>query len=117
MPGVATCSHSGVGNLHPMILFDANTRRTAQGEARRMILELWSRPAHLTGELGVGLGKIKQMCAQFAVPELTPFPRREGRVRPRQLLNPARPCPSCIAGRVGRDHIHGQLPHPELPRF
>ena len=84
---VANVFHAGDGNMHPLILFDAN----APGEMDRAetigarILELCVEVGgSITGEHGVGREKINQMCAQFNSDELTLFHARQGRVRSRR---------------------------------
>ena len=84
---VANVFHAGDGNMHPLILFDAN----APGEMERAealgarILELCvAVGGSITGEHGVGREKINQMCAQFNSDELMFFHARQGRVRPRR---------------------------------
>ncbi len=119
---VANVFHAGDGNLHPLILFDANT----PGELERAedfggrILELCVEAGGtITGEHGVGLEKIKQMCAQFAAPELTRFHDVKAAFDPERLLNPGKAVPELHrCAEWGAMHVHaGQLPHPELPRF
>ena len=119
---VANVFHAGDGNLHPLILFDANT----PGELARAedfggrILELCVEAGGtITGEHGVGLEKIKQMCAQFAAPELARFHDVKTAFDPVRLLNPGKAVPELHrCAEWGAMHVHaGQLPHPELPRF
>jgi glycolate oxidase len=119
---VANVFHAGDGNLHPLILFDANT----PGELARAedfggrILELCVEVGGtVTGEHGVGLEKINQMCAQFAAPELTRFHEVKAAFDPDTLLNPGKAVPELHrCAEWGAMHVHGgQLPHPELPRF
>ncbi|MDO9387389.1 MAG: FAD-linked oxidase C-terminal domain-containing protein, partial [Thiobacillus sp.] len=119
---VANVFHAGDGNLHPLILFDANT----PGELHKAenfggrILELCVEVGGtITGEHGVGLEKIKQMCVQFATPELTRFHEVKSAFDPDKLLNPGKAVPELHrCAEWGAMHIHGgQLPHPELPRF
>ncbi|MFH1819477.1 MAG: FAD-linked oxidase C-terminal domain-containing protein [Pseudomonadota bacterium] len=119
---VANVFHAGDGNLHPLILFDANQ----PGELRQAeafgskILELCVEVGGtITGEHGVGLEKINQMCAQFATPELTRFHEVKAAFDPDTLLNPGKAVPELHrCAEWGAMHIHGgQLPHPELPRF
>ena len=119
---VANVFHAGDGNLHPLILFDANTPGELHKAERfgGKILELCVEVGGtITGEHGVGLEKIKQMCAQFAVPELTRFHEVKAAFDPDKLLNPGKAVPELHrCAEWGAMHIHGgQLPHPELPRF
>ncbi|MDO9599803.1 MAG: FAD-linked oxidase C-terminal domain-containing protein [Azoarcus sp.] len=114
--------HAGDGNLHPLILFDANQ----PGELERAeefgadILELSvALGGTITGEHGVGVEKINQMCSQFSRPELTMFFRVKGAFDPAGLLNPGKAIPTLNrCAEYGRMKVHdGQLPFPELPRF
>ena len=119
---VANVFHAGDGNLHPLILFDANV----PGELARAedfggrILELCVEVGGtITGEHGVGVEKIKQMCSQFASPELARFHDVKAAFDPGKLLNPGKAVPELHrCAEWGRMHIHaGRLPHAELPRF
>ena len=119
---VANVFHAGDGNLHPLILFDANQ----PGELAKAedfggrILELCVEVGGtITGEHGVGLEKIKQMCAQFATPELARFHEVKAAFDPDKLLNPGKAVPELHrCAEWGAMHVQGgQLPHPELPRF
>ena len=119
---VANVFHAGDGNLHPLILFDANQ----PGELHKAedfggrILELCVEAGGtITGEHGVGLEKIKQMCAQFATPELARFHDVKAAFDPAKLLNPGKAVPELHrCAEWGAMHVHGgQLAHPELPRF
>jgi glycolate oxidase len=119
---VANVFHAGDGNLHPLILFDANQPgELAKAEAfGGRILELCVEVGGtITGEHGVGLEKINQMCAQFATPELTRFHDVKAAFDPDTLLNPGKAVPELHrCAEWGAMHVHGgQLPHPELPRF
>jgi len=119
---VANVFHAGDGNLHPLILFDANQ----PGELAKAeqfggkILELCvDVGGTITGEHGVGLEKINQMCVQFATPELIRFHEVKAAFDPDKLLNPGKAVPELHrCAEWGAMHIQGgQLPHPELPRF
>ena len=114
--------HAGDGNLHPLILYDANVpdevARTEAFGAR--ILELCIEVGGtITGEHGVGLEKIDQMCSQFAAPELERFHAIKRAFDAEGLLNPGKAVPLLHrCAEMGRMHVHaGQLPHPDLPRF
>ena len=119
---VANVFHAGDGNLHPLILFDANQPGELEKAERfgGRILELCVEAGGtITGEHGVGLEKIKQMCTQFATPELTRFHDVKAAFDPDKLLNPGKAVPELHrCAEWGAMHVHGnQLPHPELPRF
>jgi glycolate oxidase len=119
---VANVFHAGDGNMHPLILFDAN----APGEAERAealgarILELCvAVGGSITGEHGVGREKINQMCAQFNSDELTFFHALKAAFDPAGLLNPGKNVPTLHrCAEFGSMHVHhGALPFPELERF
>ncbi|WP_409488250.1 glycolate oxidase subunit GlcD [Pseudomonas promysalinigenes] len=119
---VANVFHAGDGNMHPLILFDANQ----PGELERAealgarILELCvAVGGSITGEHGVGREKINQMCAQFSNDEITLFHSVKRAFDPAGLLNPGKNIPTLHrCAEFGSMHIHrGQLPFPELERF
>ncbi|POA59616.1 MULTISPECIES: glycolate oxidase subunit GlcD [unclassified Pseudomonas] len=119
---VANVFHAGDGNMHPLILFDANQ----SGELERAetlggkILELCvAVGGTITGEHGVGREKIKQMCVQFSGDELSLFHGIKRAFDPLGLLNPGKNIPTLHrCAEAGAMHIHhGQLPFPELERF
>ncbi len=114
--------HAGDGNLHPLILYDANI----EGELERTeelggrILELCVEAGGtITGEHGVGMEKINQMCVQFNDHELQQFHAIKFAFDPDTLLNPGKAIPTLHrCAEFGAMHVHhGQLPHPELERF
>jgi glycolate oxidase len=119
---VANVFHAGDGNMHPLILFDANV----PGELERAeelggkILELCvAVGGSITGEHGVGREKINQMCAQFGSHELDAFHAVKAAFDPHGLMNPGKNIPTLArCAEFGRMHVHrGQLTHPELERF
>mgnify|MGYP001150351226 CR=1 FL=1 len=119
---VANVFHAGDGNMHPLILFDANLA----GELERAealggrILELCvAVGGSITGEHGVGREKINQMCAQFNADELTLFHAVKAAFDPAGLLNPGKNVPTLHrCAEFGAMHVHhGRLPFPELERF
>jgi glycolate oxidase len=114
--------HAGDGNLHPLILFDANV----PGEWERAdrfgadILELCVKlGGTITGEHGVGVEKINSMCVQFAPRERAAFFAVKKAFDPVGLLNPGKAIPTLArCAEYGRMHVHGgALPHPDIPRF
>jgi glycolate oxidase len=114
--------HAGDGNLHPLILFDSNIAdEVARAEAfGGEILELCVREGgSITGEHGVGVEKIDQMCVQFGSGELETFHAVKRAFDDRGLLNPGKAVPTLHrCAELGRLHVRGgQLPHAELPRF
>jgi glycolate oxidase len=114
--------HAGDGNLHPLILFDAN----APGEWERAdrfgadILELCVRfGGTITGEHGVGIEKINSMCVQFSDAERAAFFCVKHAFDEHGLLNPGKAIPTLHrCAEYGRMHVHGgALPFADLPRF
>ncbi len=119
---VANVFHAGDGNLHPLILFDANEgdqleRAEALGGR---ILELCVEVGGtVTGEHGVGVEKLDQMCVQFNDTELAQFHALKAAFDPAGLMNPGKAIPTLArCSELGGMHVHqGRLPHPELERF
>ncbi len=119
---VANVFHAGDGNLHPLILYDANVE--AQLHAAEIlgqrILELCvAVGGSITGEHGVGVEKLDSMCAQFNAAELAQLHRLKAAFDPEGRLNPGKAVPSLHrCAELGAMHVHhGQLPFPELERF
>ena len=119
---VANVFHAGDGNLHPLILYDSGK----PGEFERTealgaeILQLCVRVGGtITGEHGVGLEKIDQMCVQFDKAELEQFHALKAVFDPEGLLNPGKAVPTLSrCAEFNAMHVHhGELPHPGLPRF
>jgi len=114
--------HAGDGNLHPVILFDANEPGSWQRADRfgAEILELCvSLGGTITGEHGVGLEKLNSMCVQFSPAERAAFFAVKEAFDPEGLLNPGKLIPTLVrCTEYGRMHVQGgALPHPDLPRF
>jgi len=114
--------HAGDGNLHPLILFDANDPSSlARAEAFGVdILELCVKlGGTVTGEHGVGIEKINQMCVQFPADEREQFFGVKRAFDPHGLLNPDKCIPTLHrCAEYGRMKVHGgELPHPGLERF
>jgi glycolate oxidase len=120
--GVANVFHAGDGNLHPLILYDANldgdlAKAEALGGA---ILELCvSVGGSITGEHGVGREKINQMCVQFSEAEVNAFHALKAAFDPQGLLNPGKAIPTLArCAEYGGMHVHnGALPFAHLERF
>ena len=119
---VANVFHAGDGNLHPLILYDANrpgelARAEAFGAA---ILALCvATGGSITGEHGVGLEKIDQMCLQYQSGELACFHAIKQAFDPAGLLNPGKAIPELHrCAELSAMHVHhGQLHFPGLDRF
>ncbi len=119
---VANVFHAGDGNLHPLILYDANRpgelERTEEFGGR--VLELCiAVGGTITGEHGVGMEKINQMCVQFTTAELEQFHAIKYAFDPHGLLNPGKAVPTLArCAEFGAMHVHrGQLPFPDIERF
>jgi glycolate oxidase len=119
---VANVFHAGDGNLHPLILYDANN----DGEldlAERLGAEILTLCVEaggtVTGEHGVGMEKIDSMCEQFNAEELAQFHALKRAFDPPGLLNPGKAVPTLHrCAELGAMHVHGgKLPFPDLPRF
>ncbi len=119
---VANVFHAGDGNLHPLILYDANK----PGELERVeefggkILELCVHVGGtITGEHGVGMEKLNQMCVQFGKHELSQFHLIKDAFDSDNLLNPGKAVPTLHrCAEFGAMHVHGgKMPFPNLERF
>ncbi|ORE96577.1 ATPase [Stappia sp. 22II-S9-Z10] len=119
---VANVFHAGDGNLHPLILFDAN----APGETERAeafgadILKLCVEVGGcLTGEHGVGVEKRDLMGEMFTEDDLKQQQRVKCAFDPQHLLNPGKVFPTLHrCAELGKMHVHhGKLPFPDIPRF
>jgi glycolate oxidase len=120
--GVANVFHAGDGNLHPLIMYDANK----PGELERAeafgadILRLCVAVGGvLTGEHGVGVEKRDLMPEMFNEIDLAQQQRLKCAFDAEGLLNPGKVFPVLHrCAELGRVHVRGgQLPHPDLPRF
>ncbi|MGH9578973.1 MAG: FAD-linked oxidase C-terminal domain-containing protein, partial [Terriglobales bacterium] len=119
---VANVFHAGDGNLHPNLLFDerkpGETARVLEVGAEIMRLCV-DAGGSITGEHGVGVEKIDQMCVQFGTAELEAFHAIKRVFDPKGLLNPGKAVPLLSrCAEFGRRHVRaGRLDHPDLPRF
>jgi len=119
---VVNVFHAGDGNLHPLILYDANkpdelARAEAFGaDILRLCVEVGG---VLTGEHGVGVEKRDLMGEMFSEIDLAHQQRVKCAFDPELLLNPGKVFPTLHrCAELGRMHVHqGRLPFPELPRF
>jgi glycolate oxidase len=119
---VANVFHAGDGNLHPLILYDANQpgemeRAEAFGaDILRACVELGG---VLTGEHGVGIEKRDLMGEMFSEIDLNQQQRLKCAFDAQGLLNPGKVFPTLHrCAELGRMHVHGgKLAFPEIPRF
>ncbi len=114
--------HAGDGNLHPVILFDANDHDSWERAERfgAEILELCVQlGGTITGEHGVGVEKLNSMCVQFSPAERAAFAAVKEAFDPAGLLNPGKVIPTLArCAEYGRMRVHhGALAHADLPRF
>jgi glycolate oxidase len=118
----ANVFHAGDGNMHPLIMFDANQ----PGELQRAedfgaaILALCVEVGGtITGEHGVGVEKIDSMCVQFGPRELEAFFTVKRAFDPGMLLNPNKAVPTLQrCAEMGKMRVSGGvLPFADLPRF
>jgi glycolate oxidase len=118
----ANVFHAGDGNLHPLIMFDANDddqlKRAEQfgGAILELCVEVGGT---ITGEHGVGIEKINQMCVQFRPRELQTFHAVKRAFDEFGLLNPGKAVPTLQrCAEYGAMRVHrGQEKFAELPRF
>jgi glycolate oxidase len=114
--------HAGDGNLHPLILFDdSDPDSVARAEAfgAEILEESLRLGGTVTGEHGVGMEKLNQMCSQFDRPTLDAFLGVKRAFDPEGLLNPGKVVPSLHrCAEYGRMRVKaGAVSFPELPRF
>ena len=120
--GVANVFHAGDGNLHPLILYDANVPGDLE-KAERFggeILELSvAAGGTITGEHGVGVEKINHMCIQFSQQSLAQFHAVKAAFDEKGLLNPGKAVPTLHrCAEFGAMHVHrGKTPNQDLERF
>ncbi len=119
---VANVFHAGDGNLHPLILFDANKPgelEKTEEFGRRILTLCVEVGGSITGEHGVGMEKLDAMCSQFEAAELNQFHVIKQAFDPKGLLNPGKAVPTLHrCAEFGAMHVHqGRLAHPELERF
>ena len=119
---VANVFHAGDGNLHPLILFDANVPgqlERAETLGDRILRLCVEAGGTVTGEHGVGVEKLNTMCVQFNDQELVQFHALKAAFDPDGLMNPGKAVPTLTrCSELGGMRVHqGRLPHPELERF
>ncbi len=119
---VVNVFHAGDGNMHPSILFDSSNEEEHQRafELGTRILELCIEVGGtISGEHGIGLEKINQMCLQFNSQELEQFHALKRAFDPKILLNPGKQIPTLArCAEFNGLHVHnGEMPFPHLERF
>lgn len=118
----ANVFHAGDGNLHPLIMYDANDPEQMHRceEFGADILETSVRfGGTVSGEHGVGVEKLNSMCVQFSSAENEQMFAVKRAFDPQGLLNPGKVIPTLQrCAEYGKMHVHrGMLPFPDLPRF
>ncbi|MGB2436481.1 MAG: FAD-linked oxidase C-terminal domain-containing protein [Candidatus Puniceispirillales bacterium] len=119
---VANVFHAGDGNLHPLILFDANQPdelQRAEDFGADILTACVEMGGVLTGEHGVGVEKRDLMPIQFSENDLKQQQRLKCAFDADHLLNPGKVFPELHrCAELGRLHVHhGKMPFPDLPRF
>jgi glycolate oxidase len=114
--------HAGDGNLHPLILFDANDAdqlRRAELFGADILETSVALGGTVTGEHGVGVEKLSSMCVQFSPAEREQMLGVKRAFDPEGVLNPGKVIPTLQrCAEYGKVLVRGgRLPHPELPRF
>ncbi|WP_295642261.1 FAD-linked oxidase C-terminal domain-containing protein [uncultured Methylibium sp.] len=122
--GLRCCNvfHAGDGNLHPLILFDANDPdqlHRAELFGADILETSVALGGTVTGEHGVGIEKLSSMCVQFAPAEREQMLGLKRAFDPAGLLNPGKVIPTLHrCAEYGKMHVKkGLLPFPDLPRF
>ena len=118
----ANVFHAGDGNLHPLILFDANDPdqlHRCELFGADILETSVALGGTITGEHGVGVEKLSSMCVQFSPEELEQMRGIKRAFDPRELLNPGKVVPTLNrCAEYGKMHVRkGLLPFPDIPRF
>ena len=119
---VGNVFHAGDGNIHPCIFYDANKPGDLErGEelGGRILERCVEVGGTITGEHGVGIEKLRQMCVQFREPEIAAFHDTKRAFDPDGILNPGKAVPALKrCAEWGGTHIHGgRVPRADIPRF
>ena len=119
---VANVFHAGDGNLHPLILYDANIPgelEAAEAFGAEILKLCVAVGGVLTGEHGVGVEKRDLMPEMFTEEDLDQQQRVKCAFDPQSLLNPGKMFPVLHrCAELGRIHVHhGKMPFPDIPRF
>ena len=118
----ANVFHAGDGNLHPLIMFDANDPdqlRRCELFGADILETSVAMGGTVTGEHGVGVEKLNSMCVQFSASENEQMFGVKRAFDPKGLLNPGKVIPTLQrCAEYGKMLVRaGQIKHPELPRF
>jgi glycolate oxidase len=118
----ANVFHAGDGNLHPLIMFDANDAdqlHRAELFGADILETSVAMGGTVTGEHGVGVEKLNSMCVQFSEGEREQMFALKHAFDPKGLLNPGKVIPTLNrCAEYGKMLVRGgRLSHPDLPRF
>lgn len=119
---VANVFHAGDGNLHPLVLFDANQPGELES-AEKLCADILTLCVEvggvLSGEHGIGVEKRDLMGTMFTEDDLKQQQRVKCAFDPGHLLNPGKVYPELHrCAELGKMHVHhGKLPFPDIPRF
>ena len=118
----ANVFHAGDGNLHPLILFDANDPdqlRRCELFGADILETSVAMGGTVTGEHGVGVEKLNSMCVQFSPQENAQMFALKAAFDPKGLLNPGKVIPTLQrCAEYGKELVRGgRIKHPDLPRF
>ncbi len=118
----ANVFHAGDGNLHPLILFDANDAdqlHRCELFGADILETSVAMGGTVTGEHGVGVEKLSSMCVQFSPEELEQMRALKRAFDPKELLNPGKVIPTLNrCAEYGKMLVRGgRISHPDLPRF
>ena len=118
----ANVFHAGDGNLHPLILYDANDSdqlQRAEAFGAQILALCIEKGGTITGEHGVGVEKIDQMCIQFSDVELEVFHEVKSSFDHQGILNPGKAVPTLSrCAEFGAMHVHvGEEKYSDLERF
>ena len=119
---VGNVFHAGDGNIHPCIFYDANRPgelERAEELGGRILERCVEVGGTITGEHGVGIEKLRQMCVQFRAPELAAFHDVKRAFDPHGILNPGKAVPTLKrCAEWGGTHVRaGHVPRSDIPRF
>jgi glycolate oxidase len=119
---VANVFHAGDGNIHPCIFYDASKAgemERSEELAARILEYCIEVGGTITGEHGVGIEKLKQMCVQFRPREIAAFHAVKAAFDPAGIMNPGKAVPTLkrCAEWGGMRVSAGQVPHADIPRF
>jgi glycolate oxidase len=119
---VGNVFHAGDGNIHPCIFYDANKPGELERSEElggRILERCVEVGGTITGEHGVGIEKLRQMCVQFREPEIRAFHDVKAAFDPAGILNPGKAVPTLKrCAEWGGTHVRaGVLPRADIPRF